>query len=292
MDPEAPALDEYLGEVGRIGIDLLAERGDIEGRRRHPEVHDPLQLEVRRRQRLGLLPRQHHPRLRRHRRLAGADAAQRGALRPAATRRASSTRRPRRVRPRHRRPASRRRPDGPRDAAAASTTTWREQPRGAGRRSAPSACRSSGHPHIFPNIWITRASQVSLRLPEGPDKTEIWWFTFLDDELPPRRPARRSAISAAATSSAPPACSSRTTARTGARAPAARAASSAGRYPAQLRDEPRPRRGHRRRGRARPASRRRVNEHAQLWHYRAGRTGWRRRWDDLRANHSRLGDRV
>ena len=33
MDAEAPALDEYLGEVGRLGIDLLAERGDDDDRR-------------------------------------------------------------------------------------------------------------------------------------------------------------------------------------------------------------------------------------------------------------------
>src|SRR5688500_9128294 len=29
MDPEAPALSEYLGDVGRIGLDLLAEQGEF-----------------------------------------------------------------------------------------------------------------------------------------------------------------------------------------------------------------------------------------------------------------------
>src|SRR5438105_6584457 len=29
LDTEAPALPEYLGEVGRLGLDLLAERGDM-----------------------------------------------------------------------------------------------------------------------------------------------------------------------------------------------------------------------------------------------------------------------
>jgi nitrite reductase/ring-hydroxylating ferredoxin subunit len=30
LDPAAPPLDEYLGEVGRIGLDFIAERGDVE----------------------------------------------------------------------------------------------------------------------------------------------------------------------------------------------------------------------------------------------------------------------
>ncbi len=37
----------------------------------------------------------------------------------------------------------------------------------------------------------------------------------------------------------------------------------------------------------------RINEHGQLWHYRAW-ADWMSAldWDDLRENHSRLGDRV
>ena len=30
MDPDAPPLEEYLGEVGRIGLSLIAEQGDME----------------------------------------------------------------------------------------------------------------------------------------------------------------------------------------------------------------------------------------------------------------------
>ncbi len=40
--------------------------------------------------------------------------------------------------------------------------------------------RAMGHPNIFPNLWIsTRALQLSLRIPRGPLRTEIWWFTFM-----------------------------------------------------------------------------------------------------------------
>jgi len=44
----------------------------------------------------------------------------------------------------------------------------------------PVGVRAMGHPNIFPNLWIsTRGMQLSLRLPRGPFETEIWWFTFL-----------------------------------------------------------------------------------------------------------------
>ncbi len=44
----------------------------------------------------------------------------------------------------------------------------------------PIGVRATGHPNIFPNSWIsTRAMQISLRLPKGPFETEVWWFTFM-----------------------------------------------------------------------------------------------------------------
>jgi 3-phenylpropionate/trans-cinnamate dioxygenase alpha subunit len=43
--------------------------------------------------------------------------------------------------------------------------------------------QAGGHPHIFPNMWIT-GNQVWLRLPKGPMKTELWAFLMLDKNLP------------------------------------------------------------------------------------------------------------
>jgi len=44
----------------------------------------------------------------------------------------------------------------------------------------PVGVRSIGHPNIFPNLWVaTNGMQLSLRLPRGPFETEIWWFTVL-----------------------------------------------------------------------------------------------------------------
>jgi 3-phenylpropionate/trans-cinnamate dioxygenase alpha subunit len=61
---------------------------------------------------------------------------------------------------------------------------WRETPRakaGLGRVGSNVA----GHPNIFPTAWVTSAlPQISLRIPRGPDRTEIWWFTFVDRDLP------------------------------------------------------------------------------------------------------------
>lgn len=46
--------------------------------------------------------------------------------------------------------------------------------------------RSMGHPNIFPNLWVTISGlQVCLRLPRGPYKTELWWYTIVPKAAPP-----------------------------------------------------------------------------------------------------------
>jgi 3-phenylpropionate/trans-cinnamate dioxygenase alpha subunit len=42
----------------------------------------------------------------------------------------------------------------------------------------PVGKRSFGHPNIFPNLWVALTHQVCLRIPRGPFETELWWFTF------------------------------------------------------------------------------------------------------------------
>lgn len=51
----------------------------------------------------------------------------------------------------------------------------------------PVGSRSFGHPNIFPNLWITQFNQVCLRIPRGPFETELWWFTLLPKEMPPEQ---------------------------------------------------------------------------------------------------------
>lgn len=61
---------------------------------------------------------------------------------------------------------------------------WREKPEvqeGLG----PVGIKVGGHPNIFPTTWATAAlPQISLRIPRDPNHTEIWWFTFVDRNLP------------------------------------------------------------------------------------------------------------
>ncbi len=42
----------------------------------------------------------------------------------------------------------------------------------------PVGKRSFGHPNIFPNLWVALTHQVCLRIPRGPYETELWWFSF------------------------------------------------------------------------------------------------------------------
>jgi 3-phenylpropionate/trans-cinnamate dioxygenase alpha subunit len=50
----------------------------------------------------------------------------------------------------------------------------------------PVGINVAGHPSIFPSTWITSAPvQLSLRIPRDPNHTEIWWFSFTDRNLPP-----------------------------------------------------------------------------------------------------------
>lgn len=49
----------------------------------------------------------------------------------------------------------------------------------------PVGIKSRGHPNIFPNLWVsTGGTQLCLRVPRGPAVTELWWFTFVDKNAP------------------------------------------------------------------------------------------------------------
>jgi len=68
---------------------------------------------------------------------------------------------------------------------------WRQRPE-ARRALGPLVDRlPQSHPQIFPNFWVTGPGngQVSMRMPKGPTKTEIWWFTFVDKNDPEKHHA-------------------------------------------------------------------------------------------------------
>jgi phenylpropionate dioxygenase-like ring-hydroxylating dioxygenase large terminal subunit len=87
--------------------------------------------------------------------------------------------------------------DEERAAASFGPDLARARPRAANGLMGASGVRSLGHPNIFPNLWITLGGlQICLRIPRGPLKTEIWWFTLIQKNAPPpyRQRAIRSAI--------------------------------------------------------------------------------------------------
>jgi len=62
--------------------------------------------------------------------------------------------------------------------------SWRETPRAKAALGSV-GCKVGGHPNIFPTTWATAAlPQLSLRIPRDPTHTEIWWFTLVDRNLP------------------------------------------------------------------------------------------------------------
>jgi 3-phenylpropionate/trans-cinnamate dioxygenase alpha subunit len=71
---------------------------------------------------------------------------------------------------------------------------WRKDPE-ARKALGPVGIHVAGHPSIFPSTWVTTTVQLSLRIPRAPDRTEIWWFTFVDRNVAPD--FRRFAVSVA-----------------------------------------------------------------------------------------------
>jgi 3-phenylpropionate/trans-cinnamate dioxygenase alpha subunit len=60
---------------------------------------------------------------------------------------------------------------------------WRTTPE-AQAALGPAGVKVAGHPSLFPSTWVTTTSQVSLRIPRSPNTTEIWWFSFTDRNMP------------------------------------------------------------------------------------------------------------
>jgi len=63
--------------------------------------------------------------------------------------------------------------------------TWRASPTAKSGLGAVGR-HAGGHINVFPNLWVMQGhNQVSLRLPKGPKTTEIWWFTFAYEGMEP-----------------------------------------------------------------------------------------------------------
>ena len=177
LDPDAPPLHDYLGWVGRLGIDFMATQGDIEfvdGVQKNriqcnwkiavDNLYDWYHVKVSHgsAMKLGVIGDESMSPLEQMVMLgeyghgiAGPGISEEKYL-------ASEQR----IR------------------TGAGERVWydrnvikRMQP-GVAEQLGPVGKRSFGHPNIFPNLWVALTHQVCLRIPRGPYETELWWFTY------------------------------------------------------------------------------------------------------------------
>ncbi len=194
MDAEAPNLNDYLGEIGRMSLDLVAERGNVAISAGIQKYIIPCNWKLA----ADNVWDFYHPGITH---ASSAMSGMNARLRPPNAKMPP---------PPTQTPAANRSsrmtsahlillgeyghalsgPENNEENAAArlSDETWREKPE-AQAVLGPVGMRANSHPHIFPNMWITYPgfAQVSMRMPKGPMKTEIWWFSFhdshMDDEM-------------------------------------------------------------------------------------------------------------
>jgi len=164
----------------------------------------------------------------------------------------------------------------------AGSAAWREKPETLAEMGRI-GIQAGGHPHIFPNMWIT-SNQVWLRLPKGPMKTELWAFLMLDKNLP--REERKRLINLAEHGFGPAGLWEQDDGENWDQSTRGMVGVVAKRAPLHygmnlgrgeiIDEEGGP-----------PYIETHINEHAQLWHYRSW-AEWMAAmsWQDLKKNHS------
>ena len=279
MDPEAPGLDEYLGETGRMSLDMLAERGGIHVIPEIPKYVIPCNWKLavdnvwdwyhggitHFSSMLAGWPRETSG-------TAVGRFAQQQVVVLGEYGHAISG------------PATGQNPSG--SAPGANfREIWRERPE-AKAALGPVGIKASGHPNIFPNMWITQGAQISLRLPKGSSRTEIWWFSMQQEGLSPE--ASRFSRTFSLHMFGPAGMFEQEDGENWALGTQGAAGTVSQRHPINF-----PMglgRGELQENESGPAHiETRFNEHAQLWHYRAW-AEWMAAgdWQNLRENHSHV----
>jgi phenylpropionate dioxygenase-like ring-hydroxylating dioxygenase large terminal subunit len=186
MDREAPPLTDYLGWVGRLGIDMLAEQGEmqvLDGVLKNrvkcnwklavENLYDWYHVKITHGTafRLGVIsepemaPLEQMVLLGEYGHGIGGPGISEERLADFEARRASG--------------AGQRAPSGASDREWFDVYAARRMDPRIRAALGPVGTRSFGHPNIFPNLWVALTRQVCLRVPRGPEETELWWFTFL-----------------------------------------------------------------------------------------------------------------
>jgi len=179
LDPEAPDFDDFLGDVGRIGISMIAERGEdvriVGGVEKYTvgcnwkfsvdNVYDWYHVRLTHASAIIARPVRYMQGL-------GQDLSQMTSILGEWGHTIGG-------------PSYVDTPEMPNQHR-----WWRERPE-TKHALGPVGMRSNGHPNIFPNTWmVTTNNQLLLRHPRGPLKTEVWCFTLVDRSLLEKEPQR------------------------------------------------------------------------------------------------------
>jgi 3-phenylpropionate/trans-cinnamate dioxygenase alpha subunit len=203
LDDNAPPLVEFLGATGRLGLDFIAERGDVEA---IPGVQKFV-INCNWKFAVDNLFDWYHPEV------THMSAFQTGALgaAPPDTRVSEDRRRdvggattpdgePLEIPEFGPDPITMRVILGEYGHAIAGPTTrtfplpgplgheWRQRPEVA-EVLGPIGIDVAGHPNIFPTCWVTTGMQISLRVPRSPNQTELWWYSFVPKHFSPEERA-------------------------------------------------------------------------------------------------------
>ncbi|MGE0059287.1 MAG: SRPBCC family protein [Dehalococcoidia bacterium] len=163
-------------------------------------------------------------------------------------------------------------------------TDWRSKPEALAEMG-KIGIQGAGHAFTFPNFWIS-GNQVIMRYPRGPHKTECWFFTLLDKNLSEDK--RKAAIHKAKHTFGPAGLWEQDDGENWGESTRAMDGIVSQRFPLHYGMS----RGHgqviREEG-APPYIEAKINEHSQLWYYRAW-SEWMASdsWDDLREGHSKV----
>lgn len=180
MDPNAPSLEDYLGDVGRLGLSTVAAHGDIivvDGIQKnqmscnwkfavdntydwyHPPVTHSSALTSGYVGEIAWDPDDHIVALGEYGHVISGPRITKEMREQSVELYDNST------------------------SQLREDESWRDSPHGQ-KELGEFGALHRGHPGIFPNLWIASSgTQLSLRLPRGPECTEIWWFTVLDKNL-------------------------------------------------------------------------------------------------------------
>ena len=179
MDPEAPELEDYLGPVGRFPFDVIESRGGVKA------VDGVLKNVIGCNWKLAVdnVFDWYHARITH----ASASYAQPGQLGHFTEHRVvlgeygHAISGPRMSQKTFESDA-RRAQGGGVNVDGALGYEWRQRPEVV--EALGELHETRGHHHVFPNMWITSdGAQIGMRFPKGPSKTELWWQTLAPKEF-------------------------------------------------------------------------------------------------------------